>query len=69
MCRPIVGPALAELGADQLRDLRLHQLLRDPAHRLAQHVGVILQQHLPDDLLDRHPVHSGHLSASFVVEP
>jgi hypothetical protein len=27
---------------------------------LSHHISVILQQHLPDDLLDRHPVRSGH---------
>src|SRR5437660_514306 len=58
--RPILRPALAELRPDQLRHLRLHQLLDDPAHRLAHDIGVILQQNLPDDLLDRHPFLTGH---------
>jgi hypothetical protein len=60
MRHPILRAALAALGADQLRDLDLHQLLSQPAHALAQHIGVLVDQHLPDDLLDRHPVCSGH---------
>jgi hypothetical protein len=60
MRRPI-RRALTVLGADQLTDLELHHL---PAHgldRLAQHVRVLVyEQHLPDDLLDRHPVGTGH---------
>jgi hypothetical protein len=60
MCRPIVRTTLAALGADQLRDLDLHQLRRDRLDGLADHVGVLLEQHLPDDLLDRHPVGTGH---------
>jgi hypothetical protein len=63
MRRAILRAPLAQLGAHQLADLRLHQPLSDPAHRLAHNIGVVLQQHLPDDLLDRHPVHSGHLPA------
>ncbi len=55
MRRAVLG-ALAALGADQLGDLGLHQLLRDRPNRLADHVSVLLAQHLPDDLLDRHPV-------------
>ena len=45
-------------GADQLRHLQLHQLLADQPHRLAQHVGVLVRHHLPDDLLDRHALAS-----------
>ena len=68
MRRPIIGPALAELGADQLRDLELHQLSADGLDRLADHIGVLVEQHLPDDLLDRHPVGTGHAAPPF-VEP
>jgi hypothetical protein len=50
---PILHP-LAALGADQFTDLGLHQLLRDRAHRLADHIAMLLAQHPPDDLLDRH---------------
>src|SRR3954468_6972166 len=57
--RPILG-ALAVLSADQLGHLRLHQLLRHQAHGLADHVTVLLAQHLPDALLDRHPLGTGH---------
>src|SRR4051812_8709594 len=67
MRRPILGP-LAVSRADQLGDLGLHQLLRHHAHRLADHVTVLLAQHLPDDLLDRHPVPTGHCRPPF-VEP
>src|SRR4051812_2486397 len=60
MRHAIFGPALTMGGADQLRHLRLHQLLRHQAHGLADHVTVLLAQHLPDDLLDRHPLGTGH---------
>jgi hypothetical protein len=68
MRRAILGP-LAALGADQLADLDLHQLPGQPFDRLAQHVGVLVDQHLPDDLLDLHPVCSGHRRCLLVVEP
>src|ERR671927_324805 len=58
--RALLRAALAALGTDQLAGLDLHQLLSQPAHALAQHIGVLIDQHLPDDLLDRHPVCSGH---------
>jgi hypothetical protein len=29
-------------------------------HRLADHVAMLIAQHLPDDLRDRHPVYPGH---------
>ncbi len=47
MRRAILGP-LAMRGADQLRDLSLHHLLRHRAHRLADHVGVFIAQDLSD---------------------
>ncbi len=65
---PVIGPALAELGPDQLRDLGLHDLRRDRLNRLADHVRVLIAQHLPDDLLDRHPVCSGHRRCLLLVE-
>jgi hypothetical protein len=65
---PVLG-ALTVLGADQLGDLDLHELPGQPLDRLAQHVGVLVDQHLPDDLLDRHPVCSGHRRCLLVVEP
>jgi hypothetical protein len=68
MRRAILGPALAALGPDQLRDLELHQLRRDRPDRLADHIGMLIEQHLPDDLLDRHPVGTGHAAPPF-VEP
>jgi hypothetical protein len=60
MRRPILRAALTALGADQLADFELHDLRRDRLDRLADHVGVLVEQHLPDDLLDRHPVGTGH---------
>ena len=57
--------ALTALRADQLADLGLHQLLRDNAHRLADHVSVLIAQHLTNDLSDRHPVRSGHRRPSY----
>ena len=68
MRRAILGPALTTLGADQLGHLELHHLRRDRLDRLADHVGVLIEQHLPDDLLDRHPVGTGHAAPPF-VEP
>jgi hypothetical protein len=68
MRRAVLG-ALPALSPDQLADLDLHQLPGQPLHRLAQHVGVLVDQHLPDDLLDRHPVCSGHRRCLLVVEP
>jgi hypothetical protein len=32
----------------------------------AVHVGVLIEQHLPDDLLDRHRVGIGHAAPPFV---
>ena len=65
MRRSVLGP-LPVGGADQLGHLGLHQLPRDRPHRLADHVAVLLAQHLPDDLLDRHPVPTGHRRPPFV---
>jgi hypothetical protein len=59
MRRAILG-ALTVLSADQLGHLGLHQLLCHQAHRLADHVAVLLAQHPADDLLDRHPLGTGH---------
>src|SRR6187200_2045961 len=63
---PVRGSALAALSADQLGDLELHHLRRAGLDRLADHVGVLIEQHLPDDLLDRHPVGTGHAAPPFV---
>jgi hypothetical protein len=60
MCRAVLGLALSELSADQLAHFSLHHLLCHEPHALADHIRVNLNQHLPDDLLDRHPVCSGH---------
>ena len=61
--------AARHAGADQLGHLELHHLRRDGLDRLADHVGVLIEQHLPDDLLDRHPVGTGHAAPPFIVEP
>src|SRR4051812_36212982 len=50
---------------DQLRDLNLHHLPGDGLDRLADHISVLIEQHLLDDLLDRHPVGTGHRRRSF----
>jgi len=65
MRRPILR-ALPALRADQLRHLGLHQLLRHHAHRVTDHVTVLLTQHAPDDLLDRHPLGTGHRRPPFI---
>jgi hypothetical protein len=66
MRRTILRPALAELGANQPGHLGLHQLARHGLDRLADHVGMLVAQHLPDDLLDRHPLQTGHRRPPFV---
>ena len=66
MRRAILRPALTTLRADQLADLGLHQLLRDRPDGLADHITMLIAQHLPDDLLDRHPVLTGHRRPPFV---
>jgi hypothetical protein len=63
--RPVIRTALTELGTDQLGDLELHHLGRDRLDRFADHIGVLVE-HLPDDLLDRHPVSTGHAAPPFV---
>jgi hypothetical protein len=65
MRRTVIG-ALPQLRADQLADLGLHQLLGDSPHRLADHVGVFIAQHLTNDLGNRHPVLTGHRRPPFV---
>jgi hypothetical protein len=45
--------------------MRVHQLRRDRPDGLADHIGVLVEQHLPDDLLDRHPVRHRPCGASF----
>jgi hypothetical protein len=66
--RPIIRPTLPQLGADQLGNLGLHQLPSHRLDRLADHIRVLVTQHPPDDLLDRHPVPTGHRRPPF-VEP
>src|SRR3954447_2355459 len=59
MRRTILGP-LPVSGADEVGHLSLHQLLRHRPDRLADHITVLLTQHPADDLLDRHPLGTGH---------
>src|SRR6266545_543980 len=59
MRQPLLA-ALPTLGTDQLRHLRLHQLLHDPKQRLAQEVDALLFEQVADDLLSRHPLRLGH---------
>jgi hypothetical protein len=68
MHRTILRTALTQLRPGQLRHLELHQLRRHRLDRLADHIGALIEQHLPDDLLDRHPVGTGHAAPPF-VEP
>jgi len=63
---PVLRPALTAFGPDQLGHLELHHLRRDRVDRLADHVGVLIEQHPPDDLLDRHPVGTGHAAPPFI---
>jgi len=57
------------LRTDQLADLTFHQLLRDRPHGLADHVAMLIAQHLPNDLLDRHPVPTGHRRPPLLSKP
>jgi hypothetical protein len=53
------GPAaLAIAGAGVLGDLDFHQLLGQPDHGLAQHISVLVGQHLAQQFLDAHPATS-----------
>src|SRR5512132_740310 len=61
-----VAAAFAVAGAGGLGDLGLHQLLSQPDHSLAQHVGVLVGQHLADQLAHAHPAHLGHRGAPLV---
>jgi hypothetical protein len=65
--RGAVFGALPVLDADQLRNLRLHQLLGHRPDRLADHIGMLIAQHLANDLGDRHPVLTGHRRPPFNV--
>jgi hypothetical protein len=60
MRHPVIRTPLAELGADQLGHLALHQLAADRLDGCPQHIAVLAHHHVPDDLLDRHPVGTGH---------
>jgi hypothetical protein len=62
----LLGCPLAVGGADQIRDLGLHQLLADPGERLAQVVDPLPLEEVADDLVDRHPLDLGHRGAPFV---
>jgi hypothetical protein len=60
MRHPVIRPALAALGADLLGHLDLHQLRANGLNRRAQQITLLIKQHPLDDLLDRHPVGTGH---------
>jgi hypothetical protein len=60
MREPLLRRPLAARGADQLRHLRLHQLLHHPGKRLAQKVDALTLEQVADDLLSRHPLRLGH---------
>jgi hypothetical protein len=49
-----------------LGDLDFHQLLGQPDHGLAQHIGVLVGQHLAHQFLDPHPAQVGHRGAPLV---
>jgi len=65
---PLLRRPLAAAGADQLGHLRFHQLLADPAERLAQEVEALTLEQVADDLLGRHPLRLGHRGDSPLVE-
>jgi hypothetical protein len=68
MCRAVLRPALAALAPDQLGRLELHQLRRAALTASRTTSACSSSNHLPDDLLDRHPVGTGHAAPPF-VEP
>ena len=49
--------------------LRLHQLLHNPAKRLAQEIQTLALEQVADDLLARHPLPLGHRGDSPLVSP
>src|SRR5205814_2262100 len=59
--------ALPVLGADQLADLHLHQLLHDPAQALTQKVDAVFLKQVANDLLSSHPLRLGHRGDSPLV--
>jgi hypothetical protein len=69
MSEPLLRRPLPVGGANELRHLRLHQLLHDPSQRLAQEIEPILLQQVADDLLNRHPLRLGHRGDSPLVAP
>jgi hypothetical protein len=60
MGQPLLRRPLAARGADQLRHLRLHQLLTDPSQRLAQEIEPFPLEQVADDPLARHALRLGH---------
>ncbi len=66
MREPLLGYSLAAGGTDELRHLRLHQLLADPGQRFAQEVEPLPLEQVADDLISRHPLRLGHRGAPFV---
>src|SRR5262249_20908341 len=67
MREPLLRHSLAAGGADLLRHLCLHQLLHDPAQRLAQEVEPLTLEQVANDLLARHPLPLGHRGDSPLV--
>jgi len=59
MRRPI-RRTLAMPGADQVRDFGVHQLAAHRFKRRPHQIAVLVHEHLLDDLLDRHPLDTGH---------
>src|SRR5262249_17765261 len=60
MRQPLLRRPLAPAGADQLRHLRLHQLLHHPRKRFTQEINALALKQVADDLLSRHPLRLGH---------
>ncbi len=60
MRQPVIRAALAQLGTDQLGNLALHQLAAHGLQRRPHQIPMLVHEHLLDDLLDRHPVGTGH---------
>jgi hypothetical protein len=61
-----VAAALPIASAGSRPHLSLYQLLRQSAHGIAQHVGVVIGQHLADQLAHAHPAHVGNRGAPLV---
>jgi hypothetical protein len=65
LARPLGGSPYSEARADLGGDLGLHDLVAEEAHRLAYEVGVVVGEHLANELVGAQVVGVGHRDCSF----